>query len=693
MRKLPKIAVFTFACLPSAVGSSVLADDSENVEQADEISEIIVTATRLDQAARSVPAAISVVSGDAIHQARQQLALDEALASVPGVFFQNRYNFAQDLRIAIRGFGARSNFGVRGIKILVDGIPETLADGQSQVDSIDLGSVRQVEVLRGPSSALYGNAAGGVISILSERGATEPYADARVAMGDYGYRKYQVKTAGAVGRLDYLVSLSDLQIDGYREHSEAENTQLNSRFLFRFSRNTEVGWTISATDQPVSNDPGGVTQADAAANPRGARDRNVDFDAGEALDQQKLGLSFKHLFSDGGELRARSYYLARDFRNRLPFTDGGIVTFDRAFTGGGISYTRGFTLGNISHRVVAGIDHDRQRDDRQRFDNNSGIQGALVFDQLERVTSTGFFVQDEITVSDRLAVTLGLRYDDIEFDVADAFLSDGNDSGTRSIDDVSPSIGFLYEIDARHAMYGNIATAFETPTTTEFANPDGSGGFNQSLEPQKSTSYEIGLRGGLFENTRYELAVFEIDVDDELIPFEIASSPDREFFANAGKSERRGIELSLSAEPLPGLKLAVAYTWSQFEFDTFVDGDGNDFSGNTIPGIPETFAHVDISYVHESGFFAAVDALYADDLFADNANTAEVSGATVANLRIGLKKTVDKFDIEPFIGVNNVFDTDFTANVRINAFGGRYFEPGPVRNVYGGVSVRFRYAD
>ena len=681
------------ACLLSAIWSNVLADDGANVEQADEVSEIIVTATRLDQAARSVPAAISVVSGDEIQLARQQLALDEALARVPGVFFQNRYNFAQDLRIAIRGFGARSNFGVRGIKILVDGIPETLADGQSQVDSIDLASVRQVEVLRGPASALYGNAAGGVISILSERGSAEPYADARIAIGDYGYRKIQLKTAGAAGRLDYLVSLSDLRIDGYREHSEAENTQLNSRFLFRFSESTEVGWSISATDQPVSNDPGGVTLADATANPRGARDRNVVFDAGEALDQQKLGVSFKHAFSDGGELQARGYHLARDFRNRLPFTDGGIVAFDRSFAGGGVSYTRSVGLGNMQHRVVAGVDHDRQRDDRQRFDNNNGIQGALALDQLEHVTSTGLFVQDEITVSDRLEVTLGLRYDDIEFEVADAFLADGNDSGTRSIDDVSPSIGFLYEVGAHHALYGSIATAFETPTTTEFANPDGSGGFNPGLEPQKSTSYELGLRGGLFTSARYEVAVFKIDVDDELIPFEIASSPDREFFANAGRSERRGIEVSLSAEPLPGLSLALAYTWSQFEFDTFVDGDGNDFSGNTIPGIPETFAHADISYAHESGFFAAVDALYTGDLFADNANAAEVRGATVANMRFGLKKTVDRIDIEPFIGISNVFDTDFTANVRINAFGGRYFEPGPDRNVYGGVSVRFRYDD
>ncbi len=634
-----------------------------------------------------------MVSGDEIRHARQQLGLDEALARVPGVFFQNRYNFAQDLRIAIRGFGARSNFGVRGIKILIDDIPETLADGQSQVDSIDLASVRQIEVLRGPASAMYGNAAGGVINIQSERGGTEPFVEARFAVGDFGYRKHQIKAGGAVGRLDYLVSLSDLRIDGYRVHGEAENTQINSLFRFRLDERSDFSLIISASDQPVSNDPGGVTLADATANPRAARDRNVAFNAGEALDQQTVGLSYKRTTAGGGVFAARNYYRFRDFSNRLPFTGGGIVKFDRFFAGGGVSYMQPFDFGGYRHRLIAGVDYDRQRDDRQRFDNNEGIRGALTLDQDERITSTGLFVRDEIKVSDQLTVTLGLRYDNVEFNVADSFLADGNDSGSRSINDVSPSIGFVYAGTNQQVVYGNIATAFETPTSTEFANPDGSGGFNPDLKPQKSASYELGLRGPLAENARYEIAVFNIDVDDELIPFEIATNPGRNFFANAGKSKRRGMELALSAEPAPGLSLSLAYTWSRFEFDRFVDDNGNDFSGNTIPGIPESFTHADISYAHESGYFVAVDAMYSDKLFANNANSATVDGATVANLRFGFEKAYGKLEIEPFIGINNITDTSFTANVRINAFGGRFFEPGPERNVYGGVSVRYRYQE
>ena len=675
-------------CALTGAHSVALADTQPDEE---EISELVVTATRIARSPGDVPASVSVLSGDELQHARQQLGLDEALARVPGVYFQNRYNFAQDLRIAIRGFGARSNFGVRGIKILIDDIPETLADGQGQVDSIDLASVGQVEVLRGPASALYGNAAGGVISIQSEVGALQPYAEARMAFGDYGFRKQQFKTGGAVGGMNYLLSISDLQIDGYRDHSAARNKQFNSRFRFDVSDNGELSLAISATDQPLSNDPGGLTSAQVLENPRGASSRNISFDAGEALDQQKLGASYKHRFANGDVMTARNYYLFRNFQNRLPFAAGGAVTIDRFFAGGGLSYSRSFRLGEFQHRLIVGIDYDRQDDERQRYDNLAGAQGPLTFDQTERATSTGIFVQDELRLSDALAVTVGLRYDSVDFAVADDFLVDGDDSGARSIDDVSPSIGFVFKLNSEHSLYGSFATAFETPTFTEFANPDGSGGFNPALAPQLSTSFELGLRGSISETGQYEIVAFNIDVDDELVPFEIAASPGRNYFANVAKSSRQGLELAVRSEPLPGLSLSLAYTFSDFTFDTFIDDSGSDFSGNRIPGIPKTFAHADIAYTHDSGFMIALDAMYSDSIFAENANLASVNGATVANLRLAFLQETARLDIEPFIGVNNLTDTAYTSNTRINAFGGRYFEPGPERNVYGGVLVRYRF--
>ena len=683
--------VLTVVLLLSFGYSKADVVDETPSEKDAEIDNIIVTATRLERDLSSVPGSITVVPGEEIQKARQQLGLDEALATVPGVFFQNRFNFAQDLRISIRGFGARSNFGVRGIKILIDNIPETLADGQSQVDSIDLASIGQVEVLRGVSGAMYGNASGGVINIKSEESGPEPYVEARVAAGDFGYQKNQIKTAGEVGRMDYLLSLSDMRIDGYREHSEAKNTQLNSRFRFRPDSKSEFSLILNATDQPLSNDAGGLTLAQANANPRSARPQNVLYDSGEELDQQKLGISYTRSMDNGGNLLVRSYYLRRDFANRLPFTNGGIVKFDRSFAGGGASYTQAFRLGEIRHRLIFGLDYDRQDDDRQRFDNNLGVQGALTLEQNELVTSTGIFLQDEITLSERLAATIGIRYDNVDFDVTDTFLSNGDDSGSESIDDISPSLGFVYAAAENVDLFASLATAFETPTSTEFADPAGGGGFNPDLGPQKSTSFELGLRGVFSDRAKYEVVIFDIDVDDELIPYEIESSPGRDFYVNAGESSRRGLELAVSAEFVPGLNVSLSYTYSKFEFVEFLDENGNDFSGNVIPGIPRSFAYAQVSYDHDSGFFAAIDARYADDLFANNANSATVEGATIANLRFGFRKDFDKIQIEPFIGINNMADASYTANTRINAFGGRYFEPGPERNVYGGISFRYRF--
>lgn len=690
----PKIGILLFfACALSV--SHAMAEPEAAVGRSpsgEALNEIVVTAARFALDTEKTPASVSVVAGVDVQQARQQLGLDEALAAVPGVFFQNRYNFAQDLRIAIRGFGARSSFGVRGIKILIDDIPETLADGQSQVDSVDLASVRQIEVLRGPASAIYGNAAGGVIHIRSELGGSDPYIESRLAFGDFGFRKHQFKAGGSVGRLDYLLSLSDLSIEGYREHSEAENTQFNSRFRYAIDDRSEVYLSLSATDQPLSNDPGGVTLEAATANPRAARDRNVSFAAGEALDQQKLGLSYVRRLSNGAEISARYYALGRDFVGRLPFTGGGIIEFDRLFVGGGISYQQDFLVGGYANRLIAGVDYDRQRDDRQRFDNLDGLAGPQVLAQDERVTSSGVYIRNQVSLSERLELSVGLRYDRVDFSVVDGFFLDGDDSGSRAINDVSPSAGFVFAFDDSHSVYGSVATAFQSPTSTEFAKADGSGGFNSALEPEKSTSLELGLRGSLIGTAKYELAAFTIDVDDELIAFEIESSPGRDFFANAGRSKRRGLEFALSAEPVDGLSLSFAYTWSRFKFERFIDDNGNDFSGNTTPGIPESFARAEASYRHGSNWFASMDVMYVDRLFANNANSVSVKGATIASLRAGMTKRIGRLEIEPFLGINNATDSAFTSNVRINAFGGRYYEPGPRRNLYAGLSFRYRYS-
>jgi iron complex outermembrane receptor protein len=648
------------------------------------LDEIVVTATRMETTVRNSARSISVVGKERIQVGTQQLALDEALAGVPGLYMQNRYNFAQDLRISLRGFGARSSFGIRGIKVLVDGIPETLPDGQAGVDSIDLGSAQSIEVLRGPSSSLYGNASGGVISITSELGAANPYVEGRVAGGDYDYSQVQLKSAGEIGTADYLFNVSRTEIDGYRDHSKARGSVINTKLGVPLGDNDKLLFALNLTDQPEAQDPGGINAAQAASDPSSARDQNVLFDAGEALEQQRFGVVYQRN-RDAGNLTLRNYYAWREFANKLPFVGGGSVDLDRFFYGIGAQYT--FNRLPEPLDLTIGVDYDRQDDDRLRYDNNEGVLGPVVFDQNETVDSLGLFLQGRWAFNDTWALLAGLRYDELSYDVTDRYLVNGDNSGQLNFDQVSPSVALNYQMDAG-VLFASYSRSFETPTTTELANPDASGGFNPDLVPQTADSFEIGYKyasGRLY----YELAWFTIDLKDELIPFELEAFPGRTFYANAGSSTRNGIETALSWEHDIGLRIDASYTWSDFKFDDFVDDNGNDFTGNRLPGLPEHFAYLGFSYLSGSGLSATAEAVYSGNLFANNANTTEVSSYTVANLRLAYEFTPGQWIVRPYIGVNNIFDESYNSNIRINAFGGRYFEPAPERNYYAGVVVNF----
>jgi iron complex outermembrane receptor protein len=686
MHKLRRLGGTAAAATLTVTFTATLpVDASAQTPPSSPLEEIIVTATRMEKSLDRVPAAISVVGEDEIQLARQQLALDESLSRVPGVFMQNRYNFAQDLRVSIRGFGARAQFGIRGIKILVDGIPETLPDGQGAVDSVDLGATSQIEVLRGPSSSLYGNASGGVINITSQGAPQEPFSEVRLMTGKYDYQKLQFKAGGEGDRLGYLVSVSDAELDGYRTQSRYENTQVTGRLNFDLGEDREFMTVVSFTDQPVSDDPGGVNLAEIAADRRAARDANVDYDAGESLEQTRIGFGYNMPLGEG-QLAVRNYYAWRDFENLLPFTDGGNVVIDRSFSGGLVTYTREGMLGGKPNQFVVGVDFDDQDDDRFRYDNAFGVRGPLVFDQNENVSSYGIFAQNDVSLSETVELSFGVRFDEVKFDVTDQFLADGNDSGSRSLDDVSPMVGILFDLSDSLSVYGTYSTAFETPTTTEFNQPDGSGGFNPNVDPQFAENLEVGLRGRFSDRSRYEVALFDISVDDELIPIEIPTSPGRDYYVNAVESSRRGLELSLVAEPTDRLSTTLSYTYSDFEFDEF-----DAFAGNTIPGTTEDVLFGEVVYEHPRGWFGAFDLVHIGDQFANNANTVVNEAYTVANLRFGWEHDMGSMSISPFVGINNLFDEIYNGNVRINAFGGRFFEPAPERNAYAGVTIRFRH--
>ncbi|MDH3266470.1 MAG: TonB-dependent receptor [Gammaproteobacteria bacterium] len=663
------------------LAAPVTAQVSDN----DILDEIVVTATRMESSVRDVARSVSVVNKDRIQGATQQLGMDEALAAVPGLYIQNRYNFSGDLRVAMRGFGARSSFGIRGIRVFVDGIPETLPDGQSGVDSIDLGSAQSIEVLRGPASSLYGNASGGVIAVTSELGNSEPFVEGKIAGGGFGYRQYGIKAGGQVSAADYLVNVSRTELDGYREQGKFRGTQLNGRLGIPFNDTDRLLVAVNFADQPTAQDPGGINAAQVALDPFSARAQNVQFDADETVDQQRIGLVYERQRSSG-TLILRNHYVWRDFANKLPFASGGSVDLDRFFYGFGAQYRLGDFMPD-AFGLAIGLDYDRQDDDRQRYDNNDGVLGAQTFDQNEQVDSTGIYLQADIELSDAWTLQAGLRYDELSYDVSDRFLADGDDSGRLDFDEFSASFGANYKL-SNGVLFASYSSGFETPTTTELANPDASGGFNPSLRPQTANNFEVGYKVG-DEGLYFEASAFQIDLEDELIPFELAAFPDRIFFSNAGSSSRSGLETALSWRSQRGFGIDASYTWSDFKFDSFVDADGNDFSGNELPGLPQQFGYLGFNYASQKRFSGLLEVIYSGDLYANNANSAKVSSYTVTNLRFNVDFGTDKWLFRTFAGINNLFDEDYNNNIRINAFGSRFFEPAPGRHVYVGVTANF----
>ena len=663
------------------IGPPVWAQLSET----DTLDEIVVSATRTESSLRDVARSVSVVNKERIQNGTQQLGLDEALAGVPGLYIQNRYNFSGDLRVSLRGFGARSSFGIRGIRILVDGIPETLPDGQGGVDSIDLGSAQSIEVLRGPASSLYGNASGGVIAVTSELGSEDPFIEGKIAGGEFGFQQYGVKAAGKVSSADYLLNLSRTELDGYRDHSAFRGTQLNGRLGIPLNENDRLLIAANFTDQPLAQDPGGIDAVQAALDPSSARDRNVLFDAGEVLEQQRVGFVYERKRSSG-TLTLRNHYVWRDFANKLPFTDGGAVNLDRFFYGFGAQYSVGEALpDNVD--IAFGVDFDRQDDDRRRFDNNDGVIDNLGFDQNERVDSSGIYVQGEYRLSDAWAVQAGLRYDELSYDVTDRYLANGDDSGSLDFDEISPSLGVNFKT-ARGVLFASYSSSFETPTTTELANPDAGGGFNPELRPQLANNYEVGFKGTI-DNLFYEVSLFQIDLTDELIPYELEEFPGRTFYSNAGASDRTGVETALRWRHESGLGIDASYTWSDFTFDDFVDDNGNDFSGNQLPGLPAKFGYFGLNYATDNGFSGVLETTYSGDLFANNDNSVNVESYFVTNLRASMDFESNKLQVRVYAGVNNLFDESYNNNIRINAFGNRFYEPAPTRNLYAGLVVTF----
>lgn len=653
-----------------------------------------VTATR--EGPRSpleLPYAVTLTRPDSL-AALKRLGVDELLFAVPGVSLANRQNPAQDPRVSIRGFGARSAFGVRGVRVLQDGVPLTLPDGQTPVDALDLEGADRVEVVRGSASSLYGNAAGGVIDVRSSPPpAVNAAPFARIVGGDATPTVSALGAAGIVDGVGYSGSLTRVNGRGFRDYSDQRATRGAVRLLLSpANASTRVVVAARLSDLSYAESPGALTQAQLDANPRAADALSVRKHAGKIVRQSDLSLALGRGLGAGGTVDAVVYGSVRTLANPLTFAT---VDVDRSSGGASLRMSDELTFGARAVRLSAGADAQWLHDDRLESENcidatttsatcptGATLRGALRKDQRELVSSVGPFVRAELALAPAVLASAGVRADAVRFQVKDRLVTATNpdDSGDRTLHAVSPAFGLVWRAAPLTSAYATVSTSFETPTTTELGNkPDGSAGINPDLQPQRTVALEIGTKGLLpLIGMRWDAAVFEARARDELVPFDIPNGNGRRYYRNAGRTLRRGGELGVQADAGP-FALQSAYTYSRFRYVDYTVG-ATSYAGRRIPGVP---VHALASSVAlrrgEATVSATVDVAGAMDV--DDANSAQAPGRTLVGLAVGRTVRLGGVSLAPLVAVQNLGGVRSVGSVSVNAAAGKYFEPAPGRTL------------
>ncbi len=630
--------------------------------------------------------------------------LSESLGRVPGIFVQNRQNYAQDLQISSRGFGARSTFGVRGIRLIADGIPATMPDGQGQAATLALGSAQSIEVLRGPFSTLYGNASGGVINVVTEDGPQQPTLDAGYWLGSYGSARATLKFGGQEGALNYLAEGSRFSTDGYRQHSAATRDHLNGKFKYALSDDSTLTVVVNNLRQIQTQDPGGLTRALLQQDPRQVVATQLSFDARKTVIQDQAGATFNHRLQGGGQIQATVYYGARwveQFLNiplasQAPAThSGAVVNLDRGYSGAHFRFSQEADLLGRPFTISLGTEYDRQAERRKGFINNLGVSGALKRDEDDTVSTTGLYAQGEWKFAQRWSAHAGLRTSRVHFDSQDYFLSNGNDSGTRDYSATTPVGGVVFRATPLTSIYANLGRGFETPTFAELANRNNAGGFNFALDASSSRHAEIGVKTVIPGMARLNAALFDIVTKNEIVVDQNAGG--RATFKNVGHTDRNGLEFS--AETLTGgpFEARVAYTYLKAAyreaFNTVIITGGPQVAvpaGSLIPGVARNLLYAELHY-RKDPFFAQLEGTRKSRVAVNDPNLEFADGYTTINLAGGLAQQGGGWRVTEFVRVDNVTDRNYVGSVIVNEGNGRYYEPAPRRSMLLGVQASLQF--
>jgi len=663
---------------------------------------VAVTATRRAERSFDVPAAVDTIDGETIRNGQPAINLSESLVRVPGIFAANRGNYAQDLQISSRGFGGRAPFGVRGVRLYQDFIPATMPDGQGQTGSFSLLSAQRIEVLRGPFSTLYGNAAGGVIAVFTADPAPTPVVGFTASVGSYRTLNAGLIASGTVEGVGYVVAGSHFDTDGFRDHAAATRDVTNAKLVFNVAEATRVTVIGSSQHQPDSQDPLGLTQAQWEANPRQADPATEFFNTRKTVNQWQGGAAVEHAFSTATLLRVIGYGGRRQVGQYLALagigatSSGGVVHLDRDYGGLGARLVWTGLLGGRPLTLAAGADADRLREQRQGFVNNNGAQGALRRDEVNTVTSTDAYVEAEWAALPALSLTLGVRTSRVDYDSVDHYITAGNadDGGSRAYANTSPIAGIVWHATDQLNVYASFGQGFETPTFTELAYRPAGTGLNLALDPATSTSYEIGLKWLPATGQRVNIALFAADTAQE-IAVDTATGG-RTTYRNAGTTRRRGVEFEWDATLPAGFNAHFNYTYLDAEFiDAFVSGLPPVVvpAGARLPGVPpqQAYGVLDWTPGGFAGFSAAMEVQYVGRIYVNDRNTAYAPAWTIANARIGFTQSVGRVELSEYLRLNNLANANYAGSVIVGDTNGRFFEPAPGRNWFAGVSVNIAF--